>query len=165
MPFVVEDGSIISGANSYVSVADCEAYWNARNVSDFASLDSSAKEASIIAGTQFIDTGYRFRGDLLSSTQDLQWPRSPYTAQSGKYISSIPQALKDAVCEMAYEYAQNGVFRPSQSRGNEIKKVKAGSVEVEYNADAPNIKTFGFIKQIMRDLIIRNTNSVKLVRS
>lgn len=67
MTILVEDGSGVDGANSYVSVADVTAYLADRNRQTENSWNSSsvaAQEAAAVAGTDFVEQRFRdrFRG-------------------------------------------------------------------------------------------------------
>jgi len=72
---IVEDGSGVVGANSYVALADIKAFAANRNIniSAFSSLQ--------LIGFAFTAIDYiesfrdRFQGSKTSATQNLQWPR------------------------------------------------------------------------------------------
>lgn len=154
MALIVEDGSGVSGAESYLSVALADAYWTYRNDSVWNAYATAKKEAALRAATQYIDATYKFNSTMSSATQALEWPRASFYGVSGRYYggTEIPQSLKDAVAELAYEWGVNGALLPTADRGNDIKRVKAGSVEVEYNSSAPTVKTFNFVSRLLSDL-------------
>lgn len=96
MAFVVEDGTGLANANSYVSVADADAYFADRGIAAWTG-SSTVKEHALIRATDFIETVYgrRFRGSVVTDTQALSFPR---------YITGedeIPSDLKKATCEYA----------------------------------------------------------------
>lgn len=96
MAFVVEDGTGLANANSYVSVADADAYFADRGITAWTG-SSTVKEQALIRATDFIETVYgrRFRGSVVTDTQALSFPR---------YITGedeIPSDLKKATCEYA----------------------------------------------------------------
>lgn len=156
MALTVETGSIVSGADAYVSTADADAYFSNLNNTTWAALSTANKEAAIRAATSFIDATYIFRSEIYNAEQPLLWPRVSFYGPSGKYYppNSVPQVLKDATCELAYEYSQNGAFLPIADRGNSIKRVKAGSVEVEYTDGASTQKTFAYVGRLMNDIVM-----------
>lgn len=101
MPFIVEDGTEVAGATSYGAVADADTYFGDRGITAWSALNNSAKQAALIAATDFIDKrwGYLFKGCKLTDTQPLEFPRDAFVDIVG--IGYIPEALKKAT----YEYA------------------------------------------------------------
>lgn len=70
---VVEDGSGVAGANSYVSIADMVAYALQRGVVLTAD-DTTA--AMLIQASDYLEArGPEYQGYPTTDTQDLQWPR------------------------------------------------------------------------------------------
>lgn len=167
MALIVEDGTIVAGAESYLSVADADTYWSNRNVPNW---DGSAanKEAALRIATQFIDATYEFESVLQDANQPLKWPRSGFLGKSGRSYDSntIPQCIKDATAELAREWVLNGALVPNLDRGGDIKRVKAGSVEVEYMDKAMGGKSFAYISRLLNDVIngISQTANMRLER-
>ena len=132
MALIVEDGSIVAGANSYLSVADFETYWTNRNV-DLSTFTTAEKEAALIIATQFIDYN-NFKGYTVEELQPLQWPRSYVVNRNGYSIESdtIPQAIKDATAEYAYRQL-SAPLQGDTVEGGVIKRQmdKVGSLETE----------------------------------
>lgn len=164
MALIVEDGSIVAGAESYASVSYADAYWTVRNDSVWGAYDTAKKEAALRAATQYIDATYKFRGELREASQSLLWPRTGFYGDSGKYYGpeEVPQAVKDATCELAYEWGANGAFMPPADRGNGIKRVKAGSVEVEYTDGASTTKSFLFAARLLADVSMGGANGLNM---
>ena len=102
MAFVVEDGTGKTDSNSYVSVAEFEAYWLDRN-NDMSGETTADKQSWLINATQYIDLNYTFAGEVSNDDQALQWPRTYTYDNKGNVIDSdsIPNQLKYAVCELA----------------------------------------------------------------
>lgn len=71
--------------------------------------------------------------NLTFATQALAFPRSGLTDKEGETVSAttVPQAVKDATCELAYEVSQNSDLETSRSQDDNTKRLKAGSVELE----------------------------------
>lgn len=129
MTFTVEDGSIVDGANSFVSVADADSYHSTRGNASWTGTDA-VKEAALVRATDYIQQKYNgaWKGCLVSYSQPLDWPRSGIT---GVDEDAIPQRLKSAVCELALE-ALSATLNPSLERGGAIKREKIDVIEVEY---------------------------------
>lgn len=126
---IVEDGTNVTGSNSYISVADAEAYFAnlVMNDSWIANTDADLKTRLLITASKILDSNVDFNGWQAHSNQSMQWPRilarNPdrfsggygYGATGGiwwrgfpaEFLSAnwnactIPVPLKEAVCEMA----------------------------------------------------------------
>lgn len=95
MALVTEDGTGLADANCYIDTTFADAYFADRGVAAWSSLTPDVKANCCIKATDYIDTrwGYLFQGDLLTTTQALQFPRDAFTG--------IPTQLKKAVAEYA----------------------------------------------------------------
>lgn len=91
MPLIIEDGSGLPDAESYVGVADCEAYALSHGLA-FAG-DEPVKDARLRRATQYLDAQYTFKGEEQTDTQALAWPRSVATG--------VPREIVSACCELA----------------------------------------------------------------
>lgn len=112
MAFTVEDGTIVTDANAYITESFFRDWHVDRGNSD-AEVESGDYEpvkvkAAIIKATDYVDkrfgnlfTGYKRSAN--DSDQSLQWPRLDAFDTGGNYIKSdeIPRALKRAVAEYA----------------------------------------------------------------
>ena len=92
---VVEDGTGLSNADSFVSVAYADTYFSTRGVTAWASLTN--KEALLIKATDYIEAVYSeaWKGVTLNDTQSLSFPRIIDDA------TVYPDRLLKAVCELA----------------------------------------------------------------
>lgn len=155
---VVEDGSIVANANSYIDYDYAENYHTLRGNSAWAAGDSTEKQYAIIRATQAIDSIYKgkWKGNPTEyGTQELEWPRLGVTVGSTSIDDDIiPAAIKKAVCEAALrELTSPNSMTPDLERGGEIKRVKADTVEVEYSDGANATTTFTAIDGLLADLV------------
>ncbi len=105
MALVVEDGSGLSTAEAFASVAEADAYWALRGVpSAWSSSTTAQKEEALRLAAAFLETeGHaRWKGTRYSAAQRLAWPRD------GVYVDGqcldravVPRALKEANIEAA----------------------------------------------------------------
>lgn len=91
MAFVVEDSSGVTGANSYVSVAELAAYAEFRLVLT-GYTEAQQQAALVIASSDWVDGYHSFRSEPLTETQGLFFP----TVQDG-----LPEAVKEAAMKAA----------------------------------------------------------------
>lgn len=108
MSFIVENGTVIAGANAYVTVVEADAYFVDRMVTAWMALLPNVKQASIIAATDYIDSrwGYMFKGCVIDDTQALAFPRDAFVDDND--VAFIPETLKKAT----YEYAMRASVSP-----------------------------------------------------
>lgn len=104
MALTVEDGSVVTGADSYVSEADFVTYGADHGLSGVATATTAEREAALRRATRDVDDR-RWTGYLLSNAwvERLAWPRSGVIDAHGRTVpsSTIPQAVIDATCERA----------------------------------------------------------------
>lgn len=155
---VVEDGTGVTGANGYVSLSDCADYCSARGLT-FASSPSDAGEQAIIRATASLDAQYRgrFNGYKTSGrSQNLEWPRTAAFDAEGYDIASdeIPQEVINATCELAArEFDEANSTNPDIGKDAFTKRMKAGSVEIEYGANVPAVTVFSVVDGILAGLL------------
>lgn len=155
---IVEDGSIVTDANSYVTYDYALAYHALRGNSAWALGTVLNQQYAIIRATQAVDSIYKgkWKGTPTEyGTQELEWPRNDVYVNSVEIDNDlIPVALKKAVCEAALrELASANSLTPDLERGGEIKRVKADTVEVEYMDGANSTTTFTAIDGLLADLV------------
>jgi hypothetical protein len=130
MTLIVEDGSQVSNANSYVSDSDYTTYAAARG----RTIGTSAanREIELIKAMDYIESHRdRFKGDKKSQSQALQWPR--YNVELDGYAvdsDSIPQELKNAQMEAAI--LLNGSELLKTGSYQNVQREKLGELEVSY---------------------------------
>lgn len=109
---IVEDGSGLVNANSYVTLADADTYFTDKGELGWAG-DDDFKKQNLINATTAIDALYgpRYISFLRDQTiQSLLWPREQIWDRHSRRIDNgdIPTSLKNAQMEMAL-LNQNGV--------------------------------------------------------
>jgi hypothetical protein len=162
---IVEDGSVVSGADSYVSIADCTTYHAAQGNPAWAAAAEADQETALRRATKWLDNYYRGRWTGVKSDEDqaLAWPRSQAVDEDGCSIDDdeIPQVVKDAACEAALR-ALSATLDPDISR---IKsRVKVGPIEVDYDLGSPPWTEFAIIARLLSGLTTSRT-AVKLERA
>lgn len=84
--FVVEDGTGLTGANAYASVADVDTYHDDYGApAAWSSSTTLEKEDAIRLATRYLDATYssRWRGTRDSRDQPLDWPRTDVVDDDG----------------------------------------------------------------------------------
>ena len=118
--------AITVGTDTYVTVAEADAYFAARYGFDsWTSLDTPTKEKSLASATQILDLSCAWYGSKVVSDQLLAFPRLPDA-------DPVPQAVKDAQCELAFNINSTG--STSTVGDDPLEGLKAGSVAFDFKA-------------------------------
>lgn len=157
---IIEDGSIVENANAYINETYADSYHTQRGNAAWGAATPTQKQTAIIRATQSIDMLYKslWLGSLVdSSKQSLEFPRKGlFTIRDDE----IPTALKKAVAEAALrELNEPNSIMPDLERGGKIKRVRAGSVEVEYSSRAEAATVYAMFNSLLVGLIAANPNS------
>lgn len=131
MALIIENGSTVIGANSYVTVTEAKNYATAR-LENFPT-DDAAVEALLIDAMDYLEALRRqFQGTKASTEQELQWPRLTVVIDGENFASdAIPKELKNAQCQLAIDSYAVGGLAPSTD-GYAASKEKVDVIEVEY---------------------------------
>ena len=160
MAFVIEDGSGVEGANSYLSVAGADAWHADRNQSGWTGT-ATVKQAALILATDYIETEYTWdTGNKLDADQGLGWPRDGALDKDGFEIDTdeVPKAVTDATAYLALEFV-DGELRPALERA--LKRVKADPTEIEWVEGSKEETRYPYVTKVLRGLI-GATGSVEL---
>ena len=113
MALIIEDGTGMAAAESYISVADATTYHTARGNAAWAAVASDTiREQLLRKATDYMVASYRERWDgyRVTTTQALDWPRYEVpirdSATQGVYAAfydsdSVPAAVAKACAELA----------------------------------------------------------------
>tara|TARA_R100001443_G_scaffold115333_3_gene132860 strand:+ start:1272 stop:1772 length:501 start_codon:yes stop_codon:yes gene_type:complete len=122
--------------NSYITVAEYEAFWTERNVTIGGS--TSSKESELVKSADYINRAYDFIGEQQYRYQTMAWPRLTGIMLVKDWPidpDTVPQDIKDAQAELAYLINQGATPFATVEGGAKVReKNKAGPVEtdVEY---------------------------------
>ena len=177
MTLIVEDGTGVQNAESYLSVIDFQAYC-AKLGKDLTGPTVTTCEQALRRSTAYIDNTYRRRFTGLRAyrrAQSLEWPRigayytyddpggpTPYPSWYNSLAqfdpigaNQIPQEILNATAESAFrEVIVPGSLLPDLDRDNAVKMLKAGSVTIEYQPNAPMVATFQEIEAALSGLLM-----------
>jgi flagellar biosynthesis regulator FlaF len=163
MPLIVEDGTIVAGANSYVTQAEYQAFADVRGYAIGAS--SQLREKELTKAMDYLES-YRdkFKGTKVRREQTLQWPRvSVFIDGYQTNSNQIPVELKKAQMELAfqstkYDLAPSGQFQNVQSQTLETLSVSY------FNGGSYQSVQLNSVSQFLRQLI-RFSNNRMAVRA
>ena len=131
MTIIVENGSNVANANSYITVATLRDYATARGVTLPA---DPACEPLLIKAVDYINSFRgRYQGTKTYSDQTMLFPRNGMTIDGETFPKdAIPQELKDAQAQAAI-YAATTDLNPITTGAQVVKREKIGPIDTEYS--------------------------------
>lgn len=133
MPLIVEDGTLVANADSYITLAAARVYADSRGLS-LAGSDAEA-ERQLRRGFDYVEAYRdRFKGAKVDPTQMTQWPR--YGAYvDGRYIDTItiPTELKYAQVQVAAAIQSGLDVTPNSTGESFVVREKVGPIETQYS--------------------------------
>lgn len=153
-------------ATSLCSVADADAYHQARGNTAWGVLTAEAKEANLIKATDYIGQiyGQRWKGVRTSSLQTLDWPRYDVCAYGYPVESDIvPAAVANACAEMALRAIASPILAPDVARLK--KRVKVGPIETEYVDGSTGLTRYTAVDNMLAAYLSSSGSMIKMVRA
>ena len=119
---IVENGTKPEGANSYVTLAEADAYLAPRSLWDISAPDAE-RERALLRACDFLNT-LPWKGQLPNWQRVMAWPRINVPLPTGNGLlplGSIPNAVRYAQMELAaLFFAGVDVLAPME-RGGKVK--------------------------------------------
>ena len=133
MPLTLEDGSVVSGADTYVSRADFITYAASKGVTV---ADEAASDVYLFKAAQYIDHHESgLKGDKTTRDQAMSYPRANLVLDGFTWDSDeIPRQVILCQQELALDLiAGIDIWNRPQSKSQGVKRQRVeGAVEVEY---------------------------------
>lgn len=135
MALTVETGSGVSNADSYITLAEADAYlakYGYDTDASWAAASDAQKENAIRRSTsEYLEGLYydAWRGQIRSYSQKLSWPRTGAHDDAGRTISSseVPDQIKEACALVALNVIQgNAIISDGYDRGTIRRETKKG---------------------------------------
>jgi len=122
---VVEDGTGLATANSYIDEAYFDLFFTNIGNAEAVALETEPKKALLIQATRYIETVYygAWKGEALTTTQRLSFPR----VIDG--VTEFPERLKEACCDLAWKANSVTLLVDVEQR---VVKEKVASLETVY---------------------------------
>ena len=107
MALIVEDGTGLSTANVYITLAGADAYHLERNNTAWAAMSEAARNAALLYATAYLDSKYLWRGTVVDDDQALGMPTENGVDDQGRDIEDLPARVGYATAEMALIHGTN----------------------------------------------------------
>lgn len=158
MTLIVEDGSVVDNANSYVTVAQADTFLENQGDATWTGVATDeGKESALIQATSYLQQKYRllWKGSRVEAFQSLDWPRSgvdvpdffdPFFRQINVPLQFqdtvfIPSNMIPVEVQQSQMLLASSVINPTTGEattalqsgyGRKTKREKVGDLEVEY---------------------------------
>ena len=159
---IIEDGSIIPGADSFVSAADFAVY--AANYGVEVPNVEPAQEALLRRAAVQLES-LPWAGSLVSGEQLLSWPRAG-VARNGFPVASsaIPSQVKQAQMALAAELYAEDVATTKAAKGAITKEAVDGAVTREYAAPVVAVSIAKRPSMALLGGLLVNSSQIQLIR-
>ena len=166
--FIVENGTNVANANSYVTLAYFNTYCTIHDY-NISALSDENKKVLIIKGTEFVDNFFLWKGIKKYSNQSLSFPRNGIYDRNREEITGIPEGLKKAVCEASFIAKTKNLWSTKNRKGNISKESVYEAVTVAYfknedykinNAGTSYTSIYESINILLRGLYKSNDNGI-----
>lgn len=160
MTLTVEDGTGLENADSYLSVADADAYHTKYGNTTWTGLESD-KEIALRRATQYLDRRFdgRWLGTRVRERQALAFPRYGIEDADGFLLRNdeLPKKLEEACAELALRALVGTDLMPDITEPGTIKSeaVRVAEIEerIEYMGGKGQIPIFREVDALLRGLI------------
>jgi len=151
MALIIEDGSGVANANSYISVQEAKDYAALRGLT----LPSTDPEIEILAIKAFdYLEALDYKGVPANPPQATEFPRADLYIQGILFANDeIPHKLKKAQSQLTFE-ATNSDLQPTGD-GREVVREKVDVIEVQYAEKGTSVSrpTFTAVNSLLKDLV------------
>lgn len=169
---IVEDGSCVPNANSYVSLDFADAYMRNTGRSTWFDKTDDERKSYLINATKYIDRTYSKIGwkgqKKFHRRQSLCFPRVELFDKDGDEVLGIPTELKEAVCEAGFISISSSLFDIKDASGT-VKRQKVDVLEVEYYSEADSsggyISRFTVLDSLLSDFYKKKGDGSRVKRA
>lgn len=164
---IVEDGTNVANANSYISLVDAVAYFNNRNDQSFNAATPDQQAGALVRAAQGMDywLNGRWYGRRTNQSQSLDWPRTGVVDSDCYPVASkfIPQKLKFAQCEVAKIELKTPFIQNSVSKDDAVQSESVGPISITYKDTAPSITYWPLIIAMLKDFAVIGVMPIEVV--
>jgi len=134
MTIIVEDGTLVDSANSFVTTDELREY--AADRGTIITPDDDIVSPHLIKATDYLwALDGKFKGDKITQDQSMPFPRAGIVLSDGTTIAAdhIPSAVARAQLELAFRSFLGTDVLPVRTADNpELKRKKIGPIEKEW---------------------------------
>jgi hypothetical protein len=160
-------------ANSFVTLAEATSYMEGRlNASTWDAAATDSQNRALVEATREL-SARTWKGMRVTDTQALSWPRQwacdPDSPVQGYFSTTvIPQRVKDATCELAFQFIKAGttdIAALDATQGVIRKRIDV--IETEYaepHARVTGLKRFPRVWTLVAPMLEGSSGGLRIVR-
>jgi len=155
MALVLEDGTVVDGANTFISLASAGTYMGNRTDTNWTTASTTEKEQALIQAGMYLNS-LNWKGQKISRDQAMEFPRQNFYDGDGFLYATnaIPSKVAQAQVEAALKHLGGYDLFPTVKPGDKIKRKKIDVLEKEFFGGASNNKTdFHVIDGLLKGFI------------
>lgn len=172
MTLIVETGEGLADAESYLTTGDANMYFISRGITLWDNLTTLEKEQNLRRAVDFMQQyfGGRWKGQRMSSTQALDWPRAGVVLEDGPGFgygfdqvrhNVIPIEVKNACAELALRAS---IAALTEDRSTRVLQETVGPLTVKYDQYASQEKIFVAVNRMVSRYLKGSGMNIKLQR-
>jgi hypothetical protein len=173
MSLIVEDGTGVALAESYISVTDADTYHASRGNTLWSTMQVSEKEQALRRATDYMQQVYRmdWKGTRTTITQNLDWPRIGVSIQDlgyGRFAYIVPYlSVPIEITHVNAEYALLAAAAPLLGvLSQQVLEKVVGPIHVKYDPNSPQQKRYPALTNTIKIYLTNSSPAVvRLVRS
>jgi len=160
MTIIVEDGTGLSTAETYIAVAAADTYHAERGNIAWGALDQlDDKEPALRRATDYMRQVYRnrWKGTPVSNTQALDWPRYSVFPDNALLYSlpsdAVPTEVKNACAELALRATTTELLADVAPTGA-VRSETVGPISVSYDNTGQRSMRYVAIDKMLGPLLL-----------
>lgn len=151
MALIVENGSGLSNADSYITLLAFQTFCDSRGY-NYDAFDDEVMEQRLRIATSYIDTIFRYKGARSKVEQALEFPRVDCLDWSSLPVTGVPLRVKQACAELAFKALSENLYQ-DQDRGGRVVSESVGPISVSYAEDAPTGKVWQLAHNLLQPFV------------
>lgn len=170
---ILEDGTGVPNADSYVTVAEADAYVTARGLGlSWLALDDAAKQAYLVRAVDYMAAAYRgrWKGYRRATLQGLDWPRQGVMLTDLPYgalvqYNTIPEEVKRAQIELALRQMTRADNPLMQDLERGVLSETVGPLSTTYDTHSPQQTRYAQVDNMLAPYLASSGVMVRLGRA
>jgi hypothetical protein len=171
---IVEDGSVVSDANTFVTISGADAYFEAYGETAWIGTDDSGtgaptdtvKQQALLKAMKYLNN-LPWKGIRYDEDQSLSWPRSNVYDRDGLLVAddTVPNVVVAAQCELALRSLPTSdvELQPDLERGGRVTAESVGQLARSFSSSAPARVVVTVVDDMLAGLL-KNKRIVSVMR-
>lgn len=158
MVLIIENGTNVANANSYVSISEIRNYCEGRAID--LPIENQKIEALAILAMDYLEL-QDFKGERTYSDQVLEFPRNNiYIRGNLQAANVVPTEIKLAQIELVLQQLQGFNLFPTVTRDDYVTyKSIEGAISKAWDKNAPVLVKFSKVQKLLNSYLLSSFNT------